>query len=1023
MNWKYYNPKFEYEEEFDDSAWPWVGHRYFAYDLIANIKPKVVVELGTHYGTSLWSFSQAVKDLGIDTELNAVDTWLGDKHASFYGEEVFETVNQIKDKYYKNLKLNLIRKTFDKALSDFEDNSVDILHIDGLHTYEAIKHDFENWLPKLNKNGIIIIHDIKVRELDFGVYKLWEELREKYSIIEFHQSFGLGVLFLDKNFGQEINKKEDEWQMHYSYIHETRKILSIKDKGQDIQQKDLEIKSKDQIILLKEQDIQQKVQKINSKNHEIDSKINELSLIYSSRAWKLILLIRELLNYFIPVGSHRRKIAGYIYRFFKKTSKSVYRIKKLIPSIFRLTKKGLFVFRKEGLTVFLKKIVKKILFINNEKGENINFNGVINSSQEVKQELKKYIELRKNDNFDILIFSIIPYKYRHQRPQHLAEGMANKNHRVFWIENSFIVSNNKIPQISIEKENDNLFIVRISSDNNLNIYNQEATKKDVDIFIKSIKLLIYEANIINPIAKIDHPFWQCLINKISMPIVYDCMDNHVGFDNNFKLKLKEENLIKNSNLLITTSNYLFNQYKHFNKNNILIRNACEFDFFNKFEKTQFEKPKDLQKGGGKKIIGYYGALANWFDLKILENIAIKHFDKEVVLIGNCSYQPLIKLAQKYHNIHLLGEKNYKDLPSYLYFFDVCIIPFVLNDLIKATDPVKLYEYFAMGKKVVATKMPEILKFKEYLWFAEGSEDFSNKIEIALNHKDTEEEVNQRIKISQKNTWSDRCNQLEKILKENFFPKVTVITLSYNQLHFTKEFLTSYLDRSFYPNRELIIVDNGSNNETVNYLKNIEKKTNQNIKIFFNKKNLGFGGGNNLGMKNATGDFIILINNDTKITPGWISRLVFHVSKFNVGLVGPVTNNIGNEAKIDIKYRQEDQVDIEKKALKYKSDNWGEKLNLKRIAAFCWILSKQTFSEIGGFDERFFPAYFEDDDYCLRVKNAGYEIFCVSDVFIHHFENGSVSSENNKKWLLENKKKFNEKWGENTWTPHEYRKDL
>lgn len=722
------------------------------------------------------------------------------------------------------------------------------------------------------------------------------------------------------------------------------------------------------------------------KNKEIYLKINELSLIYSSRAWKVIILMRKILSIFIPIGSFRRKIAGYIYR-------------------------------------FLKKIIKNTTSFNYKKQKDILLDDVIRASPEVKQELKKYIELRKNDNFDILIFSIIPYKYRHQRPQHLAEGMASKNHRIFWIENNFIVSNNKIPQISIEKEKDNLFIVKISSYNYLNIYSQEATKKDVDFFIKSIKILIYEANIINPIAKIDHPFWQSLIKKISMPVVYDCMDNHVGFDNNIKLKLKEENLIKNSDLLITTSNYLFNKYKHLNKNHIKIRNACEFEFFNKFGKTQIEKPEELQKMGNKKIIGYYGALANWFDLKILEDIAITHFDKEIVLIGDCSYQPIIKLSQKYKNIHVLGEKKYNNLPQFLHFFDVCIIPFVLNDLIKATDPVKLYEYFAMGKKVIATKMPEILEFKENMWFAESPKDFSNKIEIALNHKDTEEEVNKRIKISQNNTWLDRCNQLEKIFYTNFFPKVSIITLSYNQLHFTKEFLTSYLDRSFYPNSELIIVENGSDEETVNYLKDIERQKNQNIKIIFNKKNLGFGGGNNLGMKNAIGDFIILINNDTKVTPGWISRLLFHVNKLNAGLVGPVTNNIGNEAKINIKYEQEYQVDIEKSVLNYTSNNWGEKLNLKSIAAFCWILSRKTYNEIGGFDERFFPAYYEDDDYCLRVKNAGYEIYCANDVFIHHFENGSVSYENNNKWLLENKKKFNEKWGENTWKSHKNRKYL
>ena len=100
MNWKYHNPKFEYEEKFDDSAWPWFGHRYFAYDLVANTKPKRIVELGTHYGTSFWSFSQAVKGSKILIRNSMlIDTWKGEKHAGIYGEEVFETVKDIRKSF------------------------------------------------------------------------------------------------------------------------------------------------------------------------------------------------------------------------------------------------------------------------------------------------------------------------------------------------------------------------------------------------------------------------------------------------------------------------------------------------------------------------------------------------------------------------------------------------------------------------------------------------------------------------------------------------------------------------------------------------------------------------------------------------------------------------------------------------------------------------------------------------------------------------------------------------------------
>lgn len=250
MTWKYHNPKLEYEEKLDDLSWPWAGHKIFAYDLVSNLKPQRIVELGTHYGTSLWSFSQAVKDHNMDTEINAIDTWKGEKHAGFYGEEVFKTVNDIKNKYYFGLKINLVRKKFDEARALFKDSSVDVLHIDGLHTYEAVKQDFDSWLPKLKKEGIVILHDIKVVEKDFGVYKFWQELKERYTTAEFHHSYGLGIVFLEPNFIRDIGKTEEELQIHYSYIHETKRSQAIQAKDKIINNLKLENKKNGMIFCL-----------------------------------------------------------------------------------------------------------------------------------------------------------------------------------------------------------------------------------------------------------------------------------------------------------------------------------------------------------------------------------------------------------------------------------------------------------------------------------------------------------------------------------------------------------------------------------------------------------------------------------------------------------------------------------------------------------------------------------------------------------------------------------------------------
>ncbi len=171
----------------------WSGHVPFAYDLVAALRPSKIVELGTEYGESYFTFCQAVAECGIQCKSFAVDTWRGDPHSGAYGEAVFGEVSAHNDKYYLSFS-TLLRTFFDEALRCFPDGSIDLLHIDGLHTYEAVLHDFQAWFPKVRAGGIILMHDTQVRQYDFGVWRLWEELRDRYESFEFLHSCGLGVL-------------------------------------------------------------------------------------------------------------------------------------------------------------------------------------------------------------------------------------------------------------------------------------------------------------------------------------------------------------------------------------------------------------------------------------------------------------------------------------------------------------------------------------------------------------------------------------------------------------------------------------------------------------------------------------------------------------------------------------------------------------------------------------------------------------------------------------------------------------
>lgn len=183
----------------DDASRPqemsaWTGHRSFAYDLLQFGRPNAVVELGTHMGNSLFAFAQAVVDGGLPTVLHAIDTWEGDEHAGIYGPEILAEVKRILGECYESVPVELHQELFDDARAEFADGTVDIVHIDGLHTFDAVKHDYETWLPVLADGGVMLFHDIAGYS-DFGSRDFWTEVRETAPHIGFDHSHGLGVLF------------------------------------------------------------------------------------------------------------------------------------------------------------------------------------------------------------------------------------------------------------------------------------------------------------------------------------------------------------------------------------------------------------------------------------------------------------------------------------------------------------------------------------------------------------------------------------------------------------------------------------------------------------------------------------------------------------------------------------------------------------------------------------------------------------------------------------------------------------
>lgn len=626
---------------------------------------------------------------------------------------------------------------------------------------------------------------------------------------------------------------------------------------------------------------------------------------------------------------------------------------------------------------------------------------------------KEYLDQIKNCEYtgdDIFIFPVIDWHFRIQRPQHLARQLAEKGHRVFYFSTTFQRKDAGITVL--EQLDERIFLCQLHlPDPHPTIYEQAPTQSQVDFMTQSLDQLSRAAGIKTTTAMVDHPFWTSVaLNLPSTMVVYDCMDDHGSFHNTAQQILDEETrLLEKADLVITTSATLSDKIAR-QRENTLVRNAADSEWF-------ATPPEHLRYQSEKPVVGYFGAISEWFDIDLIIKAADACPEYDFVLIGS-TYLCDIKRAQEVDNIHFIGEVPYEDLKGYLYAFDVCLIPFQICELIHHTNPVKLYEYLAAGKPVVATAMPELKLVDEHVYVSDDAESFISNIHQALAEKDDVAGIEKRRSFALQNQWSNRVESLETAITKTY-PSVSVVVLTYNNLHLTRECLESLMEFTEYPNWELILVDNASTDGTPDYLTQFAEQ-HENVKVFLNQDNLGFAAGNNVGIRNSTSDYVVLLNNDTYVTRGWLWGLVRYFQQDpHLGLLGPVTNNIGNEAKIAIEYSDFESMATESR--KYTSQHARELFYINTVAFFCAVIRREVLDEVGLLDEAFKCGFFEDDDFCVRARNAGFKVGVAEDVFIHHHLSASFNQmkQDARKELFEtNKAIYEEKWG--PWTPHTYR---
>jgi GT2 family glycosyltransferase len=259
-------------------------------------------------------------------------------------------------------------------------------------------------------------------------------------------------------------------------------------------------------------------------------------------------------------------------------------------------------------------------------------------------------------------------------------------------------------------------------------------------------------------------------------------------------------------------------------------------------------------------------------------------------------------------------------------------------------------------------------------------------------------------------WPARWAAIDNALRASW-PRASVVVLTHDNLAFTRMCLASVLENTDYPNYELIVVDNASSDGTVEELQRLAASI-PNVKIVLNEHNVGFGPGNNQGLAAATGEILVLLNNDTVVPRGWLTRLARHLDDATIGLIGAATNRSCNEAQIDIPYQTYGEFQAVARSQGERHER--ERYPIRMPMMFCVAFRRDTYERLGPLDERYEVGMFEDEDYALRAKAAGLQVAWTPEVYVHHAYHASIGkllpTGDYMRLVKLNQGRFEEKWG-------------
>lgn len=347
-----------------------------------------------------------------------------------------------------------------------------------------------------------------------------------------------------------------------------------------------------------------------------------------------------------------------------------------------------------------------------------------------------------------------------QRPQHISLGLSKQKCLVFYEVTHFTDKIKDLEEINnnlilINLENKSIQKILFSKLKNINkpkyiqIYSTDWNMKleELKEYIKNGYKIIYE-----------------YIDEIN-PILSGTKDIPINIKEKYEYMLSDKENI----FVVATADKLREdiEKKRGTEKLVFACNGVDYEHYKKIDKTfEFDKTFKEILNENKPIIGYYGAFASWFDYDMVSNLAKQRPEYNIVLIGSKYDDSLEKSnIEKLDNVFYLGTKDYKILKNYANRFNVCIVPFVINDITKATSPLKIFEYMALEKPIVTTAMDECKKYKS-IFIANDQEEFVNLIDKTLKlNKEKNTEYYETLKQEAlENTWESKAKVIVKLLE-------------------------------------------------------------------------------------------------------------------------------------------------------------------------------------------------------------------------------------------------------------------